>query len=178
MVEQKQKENKEMKPKAPAEPKVKRGRPDEHLAETLVRIYSRDIPGDRPLYVGLTYIKGISWAISNAMCHLLKLDKKIKISDLTKEQIDKIEAFLQKPQLLDYMKNHQREYDSGESKHLLTNELDMVREFDIKRMKQIKSYKGMRHSLKQPVRGQRTRSHFRTVGVAVGVKKKVAVKSK
>ncbi len=175
MAEQKQqKENK----KAPAEPKVKKGRPDEHLAETLIRIYSKDIPGDRPLYVGLTYIKGISWSISNAMCHLLKLDKRMKISELNKEQIDKIEAFLQKPQLYDYLKNHQRDYESGESKHILTNELDMTREFDIKRMKQIKSYKGMRHSLKQPVRGQRTRSHFRTVGVAVGVKKKVAAKSK
>lgn len=175
MAEQKQqKENK----KAPAEPKVKKGRPDEHLAETLIRIYSKDIPGDRPLYVGLTYIKGISWSISNAMCHLLKLDKRMKISELNKEQIDKIEAFLQKPQIYDYLKNHQRDYESGESKHILTNELDMTREFDIKRMKQIKSYKGMRHSLKQPVRGQRTRSHFRTVGVAVGVKKKVAAKSK
>ncbi len=47
----------------------------------------------------------------------------------------------------------------------------MRKEFDVKRMKQIRSYKGVRHSLKQPVRGQRTRSHFRTTGVAVGVKK-------
>jgi small subunit ribosomal protein S13 len=54
----------------------------------------------------------------------------------------------------------------------------MVKEFDIKRMKQIKSYKGMRHSLKQPVRGQRTRSHFRTTGVAVGVKKGGGAKKK
>ena len=178
MAEQKQKEQKEVKTKVSAEPKQKKGRPDEHYAETLVRIYSRDIPGEKSLYVGLTYIKGISWAVSNAMCHILKMDKKIKISQLTKEQIDKIEAFLQKPQLYDYLKNHQRDYESGDSKHILTNELDMIREFDIKRMKQIKSYKGMRHSLKQPVRGQRTRSHFRTVGVAVGVKKKVATKSK
>ncbi|MGV8142483.1 MAG: 30S ribosomal protein S13 [Candidatus Pacearchaeota archaeon] len=175
MAEQKQKEQKEVK-KVMAEPKQKKGRPDDHLAETLVRIYSKDIPGDRPLYVGLTYIKGISWSISNAMCHILKMDKKIKISNLTKEQIESIEAFLQKPQLYDYLKNHQRDYESGESKHILTNELDMTREFDIKRMKQIKSYKGMRHSLKQPVRGQRTRSHFRTIGVAVGVKKKAAGK--
>ena len=174
MAEQKQKEQKEGK-KSP-EPKVKKGRPDEHLAETLVRIYSKDIPGDRPVYVGLTYIKGISWSISNAICHILNLDKKMKISQLDKEHIEKIEAFLQKPQLYDYLKNHQRDYESGESKHILTNELDMTREFDIKRMKQIKSYKGMRHSLKQPVRGQRTRSHFRTIGVAVGVKKKAAGK--
>ena len=70
------------------------------------------------------------------------------------------------------LKNRQRDFELGESKHILTNELDMVKDFDIKRMRQIKSYKGMRHALKQPVRGQRTRSHFRTTGVAVGVKKK------
>ncbi len=176
MAEQKQKEKKEIKVKETAEPKQKKGRPDEHYAETLVRIYGKDIPGEKTLYIGLTYIKGISWAISNAICHILKFDKKMKISEMTKEQTDELESFLQKPQLYDYMKNHQKDFETGESKHILTNELDMVREFDIKRMKQIKSYKGMRHSLKQPVRGQRTRSHFRTVGVAVGVKKKGANK--
>ena len=41
------------------------------------------------------------------------------------------------------------------------------------RLKEIKSYRGLRHSLKLPVRGQRTRSHFRTKGNAMGVKKKV-----
>lgn len=170
MAETKSKE-KESKAKPLAEAKQKRPRPEDTLAETLVRIYSRDIPGDKPLYVGLTYIKGVSWTVSNAVCHTLALDKHIPVSQLTKEQIEKIESFFQKPQLYTYLKNHQKDYETGESKHLLTNELDMVKEFDIKRMKQIKSYKGMRHSLKQPVRGQRTRSHFRTTGISVGVKK-------
>lgn len=166
MAEQKHKEIKEVK-----EPKQQRGpKPEDNYVE-LIRIYGNDIPGDKQLYVGLTYIKGISWATSNAVCRLLGLDKKIRISQLTKEQTDKIESFLQKPHFYNFMKNHQRDYDSGESKHFLTNELDMTREFDIKRMKQIKSYKGMRHALKQPVRGQRTRSHFRTTGIVVGVKK-------
>lgn len=164
--------------KVVAEPKQKKGRPDEHYAETLVRIYGKDIPGEKPVYVGLTYIKGISWAVSNAICHILNFNKRMKISEMTKEQVDKLESFLQKPQLYNFMKNHQRDFESGDSKHILTNELDMVKEFDIKRMKQIKSYKGMRHSLKQPVRGQRTRSHFRTTGVAVGVKKGGGAKKK
>lgn len=166
MAEPKQKESKEVK-----EPKQQRGpKPEDNYVE-LIRVYGNDIPGDKQLYTGLTYIKGISWATSNAVCRLLGLDKKTKVSELTKEQVDKIEAFLQKPKFYDFMKNHPREFETGESKHLLTNELDMTREFDIKRMKQIKSYKGMRHALKQPVRGQRTRSHFRTTGIVVGVKK-------
>ncbi len=145
---------------------------EEEFLESLVRIHGKDIPGNKSIYIGLTYIKGISFSLSNAVCRILKFDKKIKISDLTKKQIEEIEAFLQKPQIYDYLKNRRRDYDTGESKHLLTNELDMAKDFDIKRMRQIKSYKGMRHALKQPVRGQRTRSHFRTTGVSVGVKKK------
>ena len=44
----------------------------------------------------------------------------------------------------------------------------MQREFDIRKMKKIKCYKGVRHSLGQPVRGQRTRAHFRK-GRSIGV---------
>ena len=40
--------------------------------ETLVRILQTDIPGSKNVYVGLTYIKGISFAMSNALCHILK----------------------------------------------------------------------------------------------------------
>ena len=166
MAEPKHKEAKEVK-----ESKQQRGPKPEDTYVELIRVYGNDIPGDKQLYTGLTYIKGISWATSNAVCRILGLNKKTKVAELTKEQVDKIEAFLQKPKFYDFMKNHPREFETGESKHLLTNELDMTREFDIKRMKQIKSYKGMRHALKQPVRGQRTRSHFRTTGIVVGVKK-------
>jgi len=166
MAEEKEKTSKEVK-----EHKLKQQREEEFL-ESLVRIHGKDVPGNKKIYPGLTYIKGISWPISNAICKILKIDKNTKISELSKKQIEEIEAFLQKPMIYDYLKNRQRDYETGESKHIFTNELDMVKDFDIKRMKQIKSYKGMRHALKQPVRGQRTRSHFRTTGVAVGVKKK------
>jgi small subunit ribosomal protein S13 len=48
--------------------------------------------------------------------------------------------------------------------------LDLSRDFDIRRMKKIRSYKGWRHATGQPVRGQRTKSHFRHGG-AIGVAK-------
>ncbi|MEK6915363.1 MAG: 30S ribosomal protein S13 [Nanoarchaeota archaeon] len=156
--------------KEPKEQKQKHQK-EEDLLESLVRIHGRDIPGNKKVYPGLKHIRGVSWTISNAICRILGIDKKMRISELSKEDIEKIESFLQKPILYEYLKNRRKDYDTGESKHLLTNELDMAKDFDIKRMRQIKSYKGMRHALKQPVRGQRTRSHFRTTGVAVGVKK-------
>ena len=46
--------------------------------------------------------------------------------------------------------------------------MDLAREFDIRRMKKVRSYKGIRHLQGQPVRGQRTRAHFRK-GRSVGV---------
>lgn len=171
MAEEKTQKQEMQKKEPKLDYKLKQQKEEEFL-ESLVRIHGKDIPGNKKIYVGLTYIKGISWAISNAICRNLKMDKNIKISDLSKKQIEEIETFLQKPNFYEYMKNRQRDYDTGDSKHIFTNELDMAKDFDIKRMRQIKSYKGMRHALKQPVRGQRTRSHFRTTGVSVGVKKK------
>lgn len=142
---------------------------EEH--EILVRIYGQDIRGSKNIYVGLTKIKGASWTISGIVCKNLNLDKRMKISDLSKDQIKNITEELKNLSAPDFLKNRQRDLDTGESKHFLGVDLDMKREFDIKRMKKIKSYRGIRHSMKLPVRGQRTRSNFRKSGIAVGVKK-------
>ena len=61
----------------------------------------------------------------------------------------------------------------GKNLHLTGADLTLSKEVDIKRLKRIKSYRGLRHAIGQPVRGQRTRSHFRT-GVSVGVQRKAA----
>ena len=80
---------------------------------------------------------------------------------------------IENPRIPDFMKNRRRDMDTGETKHLSTNNLDLRKEFDIKRLKKIRSYRGLRHAKGLPVRGQRTKSHFRTRGKknkAVGVK--------
>jgi small subunit ribosomal protein S13 len=140
----------------------------------LVRILSTDIPGERNIYVGLTKIKGISFALSHAICYNLKLDKKKKVGSLTKEEIEKISNAIKTLKIPEFLMNRRIDFDSGESKHLITNDLDLKKEFDIKRLKKIKSYKGVRHSRGLPVRGQRTRSHFRKKGKnkSVGVQRK------
>lgn len=146
-------------------------KPTVQQSEILVRILSRDIPGDKNMYVGLTKIKGVSWTISNLVCKKLGIDKKRKLAELSKDEVKKIEEFLRNLDSPRFIKNRQGDPETGEDKHLFGVDLDMRKEFDIKRMKQIKSYKGVRHSLKLPVRGQKTRSHFRKSGIAVGVKK-------
>lgn len=144
--------------------------------ETLIRILGQDMLGSKGIYVSLTKIKGVSWAIANAVCHNLNLDRRKKVVSLSKEDIKKIEHELMHIKVPVFMKNRRSDIDTGEDLHLLTTNLDIKREFDIKRLKKIKSYKGIRHSLGLPVRGQKTRSHFRTKGRAVGVAKKKDVK--
>jgi small subunit ribosomal protein S13 len=153
MVEQTQKEKKELGP-------------------TIVRIVQTDIPGHKNLLVGLTYIKGISWGLSNAVCKILKFDPSRIVSTLSEEEIKKITEFIKNPKLPNFMYNRRDDFESGDDMHLITNDLDMKKEFDIRRLKKIRSYRGLRHAFGHPTRGQRTRSNFRAKKrAAVGVKK-------
>ena len=71
------------------------------------------------------------------------------------------------------MLNRQKDFEVGKNKHLVGSDLDLRKEFDIKRLKKIKSYRGLRHLVGLPMRGQRTRSHFRkNRSKGAGIKKK------
>lgn len=137
---------------------------------SFIRIAATDIPTSLPVYAGLTKIKGISWSFSNAVCNVLGIEKRRRISTLTPQEIEMIENFIKRPKLPEWLLNRRRDIETGISKHLITTELELQREFDIRRMKKIRCYKGIRHMLGLPVRGQRTRSHFRK-GRAIGVKR-------
>lgn len=163
---------KPMKKPEKAEEKPKRKPEAREENEILVRILTCDIPGSKNIFVGLTRVKGVSWALSNAICLKLKIPRTKKVAELSKEDIKKIENFIEEMPVYDFMKNRRKDFETGETKHYYGASLDMRRDFDIKRLREIKSYRGIRHALKQPVRGQRTRSHFRTRGRAMGVKKK------
>jgi len=146
---------------------------EQKYEEKLIRILSKDIEGGLNIYVGLTKIKGISWSLSNAICQYLKLDKRRKIGSLTKEEIDKINDFIKHPKMPSYLLNRKMDIETGEDKHLIGTELELQKEFDIGRLKKIKSYRGSRHAAGLPSRGQRTKSHFRkNKKKGVGIKKK------
>jgi len=139
----------------------------------IVRILSKDIKGDSSVYSGLTKIKGISWSLSNVICKKLKIDKSKKIESLTKEEIDKIIKFMEDPKIPEFLKNRKKDLETGENRHVIGSNLELVKEFDIKRLKKIRSYKGLRHSAGLPLRGQKTQSHFRkNRAKGVGIKKK------
>jgi small subunit ribosomal protein S13 len=130
--------------------------------EKIIRILSTDIEGGMKIYSGLTNIKGVSWSLSNAVCSVLAIDKKRKLGSLTEDEIKKISEFIKNPKIPKYLLNRRRDYETGEDKHLSGSDLELRKEFDIKRLKKIKSYKGFRHTSGQPVRGQRTKGHFRS----------------
>lgn len=139
----------------------------------VVRILSKDIEGRMSVYSGLTKIKGISWTLSNAICEKLGLDKTKKIGALSDDEIARISAFFKNPELPGYLFNRRDDFATGEDKHLLGNDLELSHEFDIKRLKKIKSYRGLRHMSKLPLRGQRTKSNFRrNRRKGAGIKKK------
>ncbi len=125
------------------------------------------------VYSGLAKIKGISWAFSNAVCHQLNIDKRRKIGSLTEEEIKKIAEFVKNPTAPIYIVNRQRDRETGVNRHVTGTDLELAKEFDIKRLRQIKNLRGLRHALGLPLRGQRTKGNFRRHRAkGVGIKKK------
>jgi len=150
----------------------------EEYSERIVRILAKDIEGKSKILVGLTKIKGISWSFANAVCKVLKIDENRKIGSLTPEEIKELSDFVKNPKIPVFILNRRFDLETGEDKHLVGTDLELRNEFDIKRLKKIKSYRGIRHSANLPVRGQRTRSHFRTNRKrGVGIKNKGKKKS-
>ncbi len=146
---------------------------EEKREDRLVRILARDIEGKMKLYVGLTKIKGVSWAMSNAVCKILGLDKNKKIGELSEKEIKEITEFLKNPKVPVFLVNRRFDFETGEDKHLIGVDLDLRKDFDIKRLKNIRSYRGLRHQVGLPSRGQRTKAHFRrNKSKSVGIKKK------
>jgi small subunit ribosomal protein S13 len=145
--------------------------------ERIVRILSKDIEGGMTVFAGLAKIKGISWSFSNAICNSLGIDKYKKIGSLSEEEVKRISDFAKKPILPAHFMNRRKDRETGENRHLTGNDLDLTKEFDIKRLKQIKNYRGIRHTLGLPLRGQRTKGNFRKNRArGVGIKKKTPVK--
>ncbi|MFA5856659.1 MAG: 30S ribosomal protein S13 [Candidatus Pacearchaeota archaeon] len=130
---------------------------------TIVRIMQTDIPGHKNLLTGLTYLKGISWSISNAICKITKIPPTKKIIELSPAEIEMIIALLSEAnkKFPKFLLNRRKDFETGEDNHFTGTTLDMKKEFDIRRLKKIRSYRGLRHATGQPTRGQRTKSHFR-----------------
>lgn len=140
------------------------------------RVLNTDLEGGKPIVQALTKVYGISFGMANAICVGLDIPKTKKAGSFSDADAKKIEEYVRGLKFPKWMFNRKADPETGEDKHLIGSDLKFFRENDIKIMRKTKSYKGWRHSLGQPVRGQRTRSHFRK-GSAVGVQKMKVVPS-
>ncbi|MGL6298008.1 MAG: 30S ribosomal protein S13 [Methanobacteriaceae archaeon] len=140
----------------------------------LVRISRKDVDGKKTIEHALTDIKGVGLALSRSLCLSMGFDLSKKIGYIDDEDVVKIEEALQDPQKHNipiWMLNRREDYVTGETEHLIESDLDMRLRDDLNRMKKTRSYKGRRHEVGLPVRGQRTKSTFRK-GSSVGVRRR------
>jgi len=139
----------------------------------LVRIANADLDGEKQLLFALRKIKGVNTMIANAICKITGFEPSKKVGELTKENIAKIGDILATPiksGIPIWMLNRRKDPETGNTTHLISNDLIFARNNDIKRLKRIKSYRGSRHQAGLPSRGQRTKSNFRkNKGKVVGV---------
>lgn len=147
-----------------------------------VRVADTDLNGAKPIGSSLRQIKGVSFMFSNLICHLAEIDRTKRTGDLNEEEIKKINDVINNPLKFNtppWMFNRRKDSETGQDKHLISADLKFTQDNDIKIMKKIKSYKGVRHILNQPVRGQKTKSNFRENKgkVHLGVKKKAGAKT-
>ena len=130
----------------------------------LVRIANTDLNGNEGIYSALINIQGINFMCANAICFIAKVDRAKKVGTLSDEMIVKIDDItkdLAKFNVPKWLLNRRSDPDDGVSRHIITSNMKFITDNDIKMMKKIKSYKGLRHMSGLTVRGQRTRSNFR-----------------
>ena len=122
----------------------------------MARIAGVDLPREKRVEIGLTYIFGIGRTSSNRILAEAGVNPDTRVKDLTEEEVAKIRDIIDKEQMI---------------------EGDLRREvaMNIKRLEEIGCYRGIRHRKGLPVRGQRTKTNART---RKGPKKTIANKKK
>jgi len=109
----------------------------------LARIAGVNLPNQKRLEIGLTYIFGIGQPTAQQICDALGLSRDTKVRDLTEDEVAKLRDYIDA--------NHQVEGD-----------LRRERTQAIKRLSEIGAYRGLRHRRNLPARGQRTKTNART----------------
>lgn len=130
----------------------------------LVRVANTDLEGGKMVLYGLRKIKGINTMFANAVCVVAGVDPCKKSGYLTDEEVSRLNQAIASPLAKGipvWMVNRRKDPETGEDLHTITGDLQFCRENDIKMMKKMKCYKGVRHSFGLPVRGQSTKSKHR-----------------
>jgi len=122
----------------------------------MARIAGVDIPNEKRVEIGLTYIYGIGRVRSNKILEATGINPDTRVKDLTESDVANIRKYI-------------------ESNFTVEGELRRDIALDIKRLKEIRCYRGLRHIANLPVRGQSTKTNART---RKGPRKTIANKKK
>lgn len=142
----------------------------------IVRLRGQDISGTKGVLAALAGISGIGWNLAKAICHLLKIDTRLRLGQLKERELQALEEALKDVtslKLPPWLYNRRRDLETGRDLHLTGSDLELAIKADIRREKEAGSWRGVRHGLGLKVRGQRTKTTGRK-GPAVGVRKKAA----
>jgi small subunit ribosomal protein S13 len=107
------------------------------------RVAGVDIPGNKQVWISLQYIYGIGSTLSQRILAQAEVPPDTKVKDLTEDEVNRLREIIDK-------------------QYRVEGELRKEVNFNIKRLIEIGSYRGLRHRHGLPVRGQRTRTNART----------------
>lgn len=110
----------------------------------MARIVGVNLPPNKRIEIGLTYIFGVGQSLSNKILKQTKININKRVKDLTTEEVDKLRLAIE---------------DNSRTEGALKRDVSA----NIKRLKDIGCYRGDRHTKRLPVRGQRTRTNSRTI---------------
>ena len=109
----------------------------------MARIAGVNLPNQKRLEIGLTYIYGIGQPTAQQICDQLGLSRDTKVRDLTEDEVAKLRDLI-------------------DAQYTVEGDLRRERTQAIKRLQEIGSYRGLRHRRNLPARGQRTKTNART----------------
>lgn len=145
----------------------------------IVRIANKDLNGRVKIARALMGLKGINHRYAKIVTGVFLKESGLSsdtiLGKLPEEMDSKLEDIVLNPMkynLPEWALNRRKDFEDNVSKHLAMNELDFAKRKDLQRLSRIKSYRGLRHVWKLPVRGQKTKSTHRGKGGTVGVHKK------
>ena len=158
--------------KKPAKKKGAEKKEDEDF-NYIVRMANTDIDGQKNVVIGLQSIKGVGSRVAEIVVKKSGVDTTAKIGALSDADVKNLEESIVKYVEFapEWAINRQNDYETGADMHLLGNDLNIILEDDINRMRMMRSYRGVRHETHHKVRGQKTKSNGRK-GLQLGVTKK------
>ena len=109
----------------------------------MARLAGVDLPSDKRIEIGLTYVYGIGNTKSKEILARAKVDPDTRVKDLTEDEVGEIRKVI-------------------ENEHMVEGDLRRENSMNIKRLMEIGCYRGIRHRKGLPVRGQKTKTNART----------------